>query len=283
MAEAPELAQGLSVAQLLAAVENELIPRLMLSHAGDARAAAAESPPAEPPVPPERAVWAAPAEIGAFAAWCAGGEERRMSGHVSGLLARGVGLDAIYLHLLAPAARHLGEQWVRDEVSFVDVQLGLSHLHRLVCDCGSIDFHVGDDAGPGPGGATRSILLAAAPGEMHTFGVTLAAEFFRRHGWQVSNLCGLGVDFLLERVATTHYTAAGFSLHGDGCYEALAGTIRTVRERSRNDALLVLVGGDYFARHPECVRTVGADLAADDAHRAVFAAEGALGGGAARP
>lgn len=273
MADSPELAHGLSIAQLLAAVENELIPRLMVSHADETRAAETDAEPALP----ERGAWAAHSEVAAFAAWCAAGDDRRMAEHVSGLLARNVGLDAIYLHLLAPVARHLGEQWVRDEVGFVEVQLGLCQLHRLVRDCGSVGLEVGSPLGGGDGG-TRSIMLGVAPGEMHTFGVTLAAEFFRRHGWQVSNLCGLDIDFLLERVATTHYTAAGFSLHGDGCFDALVETIGAIRERSCNASLLVLVGGDYFARHPDKVDVVGADLGADDAHRAVFAAERALHG-----
>ena len=273
MADAPRLAHGLSVAQLLAAVENELIPRLMVSHADETRVAEPDVPPAAP----ARGEWAAHSEVTAFARWCADGENRLMAEHVSALLARGIGLDAIYLHLLAPAARHLGEQWTRDEVSFVDVQLGLCHLHRLVCDCGSVGVQVAPTR-VGAEDASRSIMLGVAPGEQHTFGVTLAAEFFRRHGWQVSNLCGLETDFLLERVATTHYTAAGFSLYGDICLDGLVELIAAVRERSANDSLLVLVGGDYFARHPERVTEVGADLGADDAHRAVFAAESALHG-----
>jgi len=273
MAEAPELAHGLSIAQLLAAVENELIPRLMVSHASEGRAVEPDVAPALP----DRGPWATHGEVATFARWCADGEQQRMHEHVSALLTRGIGLDAVYLHLLAPAARHLGEQWTRDEVGFVDVQLGLCFLHRLVCECGPIGFR-GDAAGTLPAGETRSIMLGVAPGEMHTFGVTLAAEFFRRHGWQVSNLSGLETDFLLERVATTHYTAAGFSLYGETCLDGLAELIHSVRERSCNGELLVLVGGDFFARHPDMVAEVGADVSAEDAHRAVFAAERALAG-----
>jgi len=262
-----ELAHGLSIAQLLSAVENELIPRLLVSHSAELERSPvtpleAESPPHGP--------WASHSEVARFAGLSAAGEETALREHVSALLSRGVGLDAIYLHLFAPAARHLGEQWVRDEVSFVDVQFGLCALHRIVCECGPIGFR------QEPRGEPRSILLSVAPGDQHTFGVTLAAEFFRRHGWQVSNLAGLETGFVLERVASTSYTAVGFSLHNENCFAALADEIVKVRERTCNSDMLVLVGGDYFARNPATVVEVGADLSASDAHRAVFAAEKAL-------
>ena len=264
-----ERVRNLSVAQLRTAVERELIPRLLVAHSHEKAAPEAPSIPAEPPPAGE---WAAHDEVVRFASLSAAGEHERLREHVSALLSCDVGLDALYLHLFAPAARHLGEQWLRDEVSFVDVQLGLSNLHRLVCECGPIGFR------RECGGLVdaRSILLAVVPGEQHTFGVTLAADFFSRHGWRVSNLCGHGYDFIVERLASTHYTATGFSLVGEGDLDALAKAIARLRRRSRNPNLLVLVGGDFFVRHPEAVERVGADLSAIDAHRAVLATERAL-------
>ena len=261
--------RDLSVAQLRTAIERELIPRLLVAHSGEM---AAPERPGIRPEPLPAGEWAAHDEVVRFAAWSAAGEDERLREHVSELLSVDVGLDALYLHLFAPAARHLGEQWSRDEVSFVDVQLGLSHLHRLVCECGPIGFQ----REQGELTDTRSILLTAVPGEQHTFGVTLAADFFRRHGWRVSNLCGHGYDFVTERLASTDYTAVGFSMVGDGDVPRLGRAIGELRRRSANPNLLVLVGGDFFVRHPEQVERVGADLSAIDAHRAVVAAENAL-------
>ena len=256
---------GLSVEQLLAAVENELIPRLMVSHAEKlpADADAGDEPPASGP-------WASDEAVERFAARSMANEAHALREEVSALLARGVALEAVYLHLLAPAARRLGEQWTRDEISFVDVQLGLCCLHELVCHCGPIGFRRKAVGEP------RSIVLGVPPGEQHTFGITLAADFFRRNGWQVSNLCGLDRDFIVERVAGVHYSAAGFSLYGEGCLQPLIETIAAVRAASCNPSLLVLVGGDFFARNPGMVAQVGADLSASDAHRAVLDAEQAL-------
>lgn len=250
--------------QLLSAVENELIPRLLVSHSSDVDAPHTAAP--EPASGP----WADDDEVHRFAMLCIDDETDLLNRRVSDLLSGGIGLDAIYLHLIAAAARWLGEAWSDDELSFIDVQLGLCRLHRLVCECGPIGFQ--------REGAGRpwSILLSTVPGDQHTFGVTLAVDFFRRYGWQVSNLAGLERDFLLERVAATSYSAVGFSLHNEDFAGELGGLIRTVRRRSCNPDLLVLVGGDYFVRNPHLAAEHGADLTACDAHRAVAAAEARL-------
>ncbi len=252
--------------QLLSAVENELIPRLLVQHSADIDGAVTALP-APAPGP-----WAAEAEVERFALQCIDDEGDLLNRRVSELVTHGVGLDAVYLHLIAPAARWLGDAWTTDDLSFVDVQLGLCRLHRLVCECGPIGFQRDG------GGDAWSILLSTVPGDQHTFGVTLAADFFRRHGWRVSNLAGLERDFLLERIGATDYSAVGFSLHNEDYVDALSALIGAVRKRSRNPELLVMVGGDYFVRHPEEAARHGADLTATDAHRAVAAAETVLRG-----
>ena len=254
--------------QLLSAVENELIPRLLVTHATDVGPVRGDAPAAGP--------WAAPDEIRRFAELCVEDTSDLLNRHVSKLLSRDVTLEAVYLYLIAPAARHLGDAWSADELSFVDVQLGLCRLHQLVCECDSIGERRDGEAD------AFSILLSAVPGDQHTFGVTLAADFFRRRGWRVSNLAGLERDHLLERVATTSYSAVGFSLHSDGFARALPALVRRVREISANPDVLVLVGGDYFARHPRAAEEAGADLAAEDAHRAVALAEARLRAAAGR-
>ena len=252
--------------QLLSAVENELIPRLLVQHSDEVHGAVTALP------APATGPWASDVEVRRFAEQCIDDAGDLLNRRVSELVSRGVGLDAVYLHLIAPAARWLGDAWTSDDLSFVDVQLGLCRLHRLVCECGPIGFQRDG------GGDAWSILLSTVPGDQHTFGVTLAADFFRRHGWRVSNLAGLQRDFLLERIAATEYSAVGFSLHNEDFLDALPALIATVRRRSRNPDVLVMVGGDYFVRHPAEAARHGADLTAVDAHRAVGAAETVLRG-----
>ena len=46
--------------------------------------------------------------------------------------AAGVSQESLYLELLAPAARHLGDLWTEDLLGFAEVTLGLGQLHRVL-------------------------------------------------------------------------------------------------------------------------------------------------------
>jgi methanogenic corrinoid protein MtbC1 len=253
---------------LLKTVETELIPRLFVSHMMDVPVTSplVESRKTEPTPGP----WCGQKDIEAFAELCISNDPQKLDQHVTDLLARGVTLESIFLYLLAPVARHLGDRWTDDELSFVDVHLGLCRLHQLICECEAIGYR--SENMPL---LDQSILLTSAPGENHTFGVTMVADFFRRYGWQVSNLCGLDTDFLLARLSSTYYNAVGFSLHNDYNYEGLEDIISRVRSAATNKDLVIMVGGDYFMRNPEMVNSVGADIFASDGHQAVLLASNA--------
>ncbi len=250
---------------LLKTVESELIPRLFVNHMMDVPAT---SPLVENrSTVPEPGDWSADECISEFADMCIANDPSLLDQHVTDLLAQGVTLESIFLYLLAPVARHLGDRWTDDELSFVDVHLGLCRLHQLICECEAIGYRSENVSLPG-----ESILLTCAPGENHTFGVTMVADFFRRYGWQVSNLCGLDTDFLIARLASTHYSAVGFSLHNEYNYQGLADLIQHVKDESINRELVIMVGGDFFIRNPNKVDLIGADIFATDGRQAVLKA-----------
>ncbi|NJK90043.1 MAG: cobalamin B12-binding domain-containing protein [Myxococcales bacterium] len=86
----------------------------------------------------------------------------------------------IFLDLLAPVARLLGDLWLIDLCTFTDVTIGLSRLQQLVRELAPA-FEDGHDLR----GFGHRALLAPAPGEQHTFGMHLVEEFLRRAGWDV--------------------------------------------------------------------------------------------------
>ena len=250
---------------LLKTVESELIPRLFVNHMMDVPASSplVENRATEPAPGP----WGSDERVAEFAGLCIGSDPEILDQHVTDLLAQGVSLESIFLYLLAPSAKYLGDRWSDDVLSFVDVHLGLCRLHQLICECEAIGYRSENVRVPG-----ESILLTCAPGENHTFGVTMVADFFRRYGWQVSNLCGLDRDFLIARLQSTFYSAVGFSLHNEYNYDALADIIKEVKASSTNGQLLVMVGGDYFIRNPQQVEAIGADIFAIDGRQAVLKA-----------
>ena len=253
---------------LLKTVESELIPRLFVNHMMDVPAT---SPLVENrATEPEPGPWCAEDKVEQFSRLCINNDPEMLDKHVTDLLAQGVSLESIFLFLLAPVARHLGDLWLVDKLSFVDVHLGLCRLHQLICECESIGYSSENIRAP-----NKSIMLSCAPGENHTFGVTMVADFFRRYGWQVSNLCGLDTDFILARLSSTHYSTVGFSLHNEYNYDALARLIRRLKKKSKNENVLFMVGGDFFIRNPEKVGQIGADIFATDGRQAVIKATAA--------
>lgn len=257
------LSQPSQIELLLKTVESELIPRLFVNHLMDVPVTSPliENCASEPQSGP----WSTSEEISVFAELCIGDNRTQLDQHVTDLLARGVTLESIFLHLLSPVARFLGDQWLCDKLTFVDVHLGLCRLHQLICECEAIGYR--SENMPL---LDTSILLGAAPGEDHIFGITMVADFFRRYGWRVSNLCGLEPDFLLARLASTSYSVVGFSLHSERNFDGLKKIIKEVRSVAINPDIVVMVGGDYFIRETSQVSEVGADLFCMDGHQAVL-------------
>lgn len=264
----PDVRQPSQIELLLRTVESELIPRLFVSHMMEIPVTSplVENRNTEPTPGP----WCSEDAIESFARLCIGNDPIKLDQHVTDLLAKGVTLESVFLYLLTPVARHLGDCWLEDSLSFVDVHLGLCRLHQLVCECEAIGYRAESVQA-----IDKSILLSSTPGEDHTFGVTMVADFFRRYGWRVSNLCGLGSDFVLTRISSTEYSAVGFSLHGDHNYDQLAAMIAEVKKKTINTELLIMVGGDFFNRHPHMVEKAGADIFASDGRQAVLLANNA--------
>jgi methanogenic corrinoid protein MtbC1 len=102
------------------------------------------------------------------------------SAYIEAVRQGGISLENICLQLLAPAARELGLLWEEDECDFMQVTVGLCRLHQVLRVL-SAEFRVAEcESQPG-----RRILLAPIPGDQHTFGITLVAQFLRRAGWEV--------------------------------------------------------------------------------------------------
>ncbi len=184
---------------------------------------------------------------------------------------RGLSLESVFLDLLAPAARQLGEMWEEDRAGFAEVTLGLATLHQVLRELGPA--FQSEAAATGRG---LRVLLAPAPGEQHNFGLAIVAEFFRRAGWSVSGEAMTTRGELVRAVRRTWFAVVGLSLASEVRLEALADAIQAVRRASRNASVGIMVGGPIFIAHPELVRSVGADATAVDGRHAVLQASGLL-------
>ncbi len=177
---------------------------------------------------------------------------------------RGARLEDLFEHLIGPTARRLGQLWEEDVYDFVDVARGIGRLQQIIrhygCAFGSDREMVG---------GTKSLLLAALPGERHTLGLSLIREFFCREGWNVDYAVPKSMGDLVALVKSERFDGLGLSASVVLDPAELAADIRRIRAASKCQPLSILVGGRAFALRPELVDEIGADGAALSGEQAV--------------
>lgn len=259
---APAWGSGdLGLARLVQTIEGEIIPRLMLAHreAPSARSRA------------DAGLTPGPADVEELVRLVLAHDADVACAFVTALREQGVPDEALYLDLLAPAARRLGDLWSADLSDFAEVTVGLCRLQRVAH---SLRGHLLQEDEPPAGG--RRALLVAVPGEQHTFGLSLVAEFFRRAGWSVTSEPLRTAQDLLDLVRREWFSIVGLSVSGDTRMGGLASVILGVRRVSCNRAVGVMVGGRIFNERPDLVAQVGADATAPDGRQAVAQAQSLL-------
>ena len=190
-------------------------------------------------------------------------DEAAATSFVHGLRASGTSVESIYLDLLAPTARRLGDLWSDDACGFAEVTMALGRLQLVLRDLSHmlVRDHADQDL-------LGRVLLACPPGEQHSLGLFMVAEFFIRDGWGVRVGPPLSESDLLADVRATWYDAVGFSVSCASRLDHLKREIRRVREASLNPRVLIMVGGTTFNDHPDLVSRVGADASAINAELA---------------
>lgn len=252
---APSGARRREVPRLLDTIEVEIIPRLMLVHGAGS---GVQELPGGAAVTLHDA-----AELARIAM---NHDVSVVASFVEVMRARGVPLESVFLDLLAPAARLLGELWNSDLCSFADVTIGLWRLQEVLYELTS-PVRVTDRDGGG-----RRVLLLPSPGDQHTFGLVMVAEFFRRAGWEVTNCtCATAAD-LARIVRREEFAVVGLSSSCEDRLDNLSASIKALRGASRNRGVAVMVGGAPFVAHPDWATGVGADATATDARQATIGA-----------
>jgi MerR family transcriptional regulator, light-induced transcriptional regulator len=246
--------------ELARAIEAEIIPRLLLSHlAGRTIKTLVEAP-----KPIESAVFTEP-QIAEFSELVRSKSLTQAIVYIDALLDKGMSTETMILDVLSPSARHLGILWEEDKITFVDVTLGLSRLQQLLRVYGpafEADFAQSHQG--------HRILLAAMPGEQHTFGMSVVEEFFRRDGWDVHSESNVSRGFLLGRVKEEWFDVVGLSASGDASVALLTPLIAAIRDAALNRQIRVIVGGCPFLAEPANALALGADMVACNGREAVL-------------
>lgn len=245
-------------------LEHEIIPRLVEAHRSDAEQGASND---------QLSGSIVHAEVERFTESLVRGDEPALMATLSALRERGLSVEQLLIDLLAPAARHLGHMWCEDRCYFTDVTIGLGRLQRMMRE---LSPAFGTEVAHPPNG--RRVLLVRAPGEQHSFGLSMVAEFFRRAGWEVVS-AGEGEDAdPVTAVRREWFDVVGFSAGSEARLDWLPACIAAVRRSSCHREVAVLVGGPVFTLRPHLARQVGADATASDGSEAPGLAESLLAG-----
>lgn len=247
------------VSQLFKTIETEIIPRLMLAHGQGA----------DCPVLPDIGSDGPDARtVAEFTRMVVEQDGEVAAAYVEVLRAQGTPLETLYLKLITPCARRLGELWEADLCDFTEVTVGLWRLQQVLRGL-SPAFREEHQAAP----TGKRILLVPAPGEQHVLGLIIVGDYFRRGGWDVWGEPPATSDDLPGVVRNESFDVVGLSVGCEVRVDVLAEEIRAIRKASRNHGLVVMVGGPLFVKYPELVAAVGADATARDGRDAVLQAQ----------
>ena len=235
---------------LLPLVEAEIIPRLIQAHSHrDNKNNEAKLLPAD--------------EVVAFTKAILLQDSTVANEQIAKLRSHGLTLDAVYLYLLTPAARYLGELWESDACSFTEVTLGMWRIQQMMYDLSPV-FHASRKPLASPGKQPR-ILIATLPGSQHSFGLSMLSEFFRSEGWTVLAIPAPEERELLEALVNNWLDVFALSVSLDRELDNAKNIIEFARKRSCNPEISVIVGGPLFVNNPELADSVGADGTSLDA------------------
>ncbi|MFM7341717.1 MAG: B12-binding domain-containing protein, partial [Betaproteobacteria bacterium] len=214
---------------LMRTVEVEIIPRLVRAH----------SQPAQASVSPQ--------DLEHFTDQLLNADDAALHQSLQNLRQRGVSVQGLFLDLLTPAARRLGDFWTCDSCSFTDVTVAMGRLQQLL-RANSSAFGL-NNISQGRA-ADRRVLLMPCPGEQHTFGLSIVAEFFYRAGWDVTTSFMQPSASLAQLVERQWFDVIGLSLGDLDGLGRLNDCVRQIRRASTNPQVPILVGGSVFILNP---------------------------------
>ncbi len=189
------------------------------------------------------------------------------------ILARGHSVEALFVHLLAPAARLLGEYWEQDRADFVDVTMGLWRIQEALHGLSALIPGRGFANGP-----AKSALFAPIPGDQHSFGASMLGEFFALNGWDALALVAPTASDIYAECTGRHFDIVGLTVSCDCPSAQISDLVRALRAVSMNSNMHILLGGSAINARPSLVQNCGADGTAKDAAGALIFADQLVAG-----
>ena len=165
---------------------------------------------------------------------------------------KGASVETVYIAYLSEAAKTLGQWWEEDLVSFAEVTAATGHIYAVMR--GLKPMFQSDAPTP----AQPSAFFTAVPGETHLLGVSMAADLFRKQGWDIAFKREFDHDEIVQYAAHSQMPLIGLSAGGEHCLAPLARLVVALRI-SVPDAS-IMVSGAILSTSYESVKSLGIDI-----------------------
>ncbi|RBI73139.1 hypothetical protein DQW77_09835 [Roseovarius sp. TE539] len=184
---------------------------------------------------------------------------------LSALVSSGVTSEEVFQSYVPDAARRLGELWLNDQATFVEVTVGASRLQALFRRQGSDASGRWLDRSIPLG---QSVLMITPQYEQHSLGAFVAADNLRRHGLWVHMAIGLNYQEIAEMIITSRFAMVGITASTWNSVEKTAKIIEYIRANVEEVPPIVI--GGYAASDRQGVEKLsGADYVVMSAREAI--------------
>lgn len=188
---------------------------------------------------------------------------------ISHMLASGISTSELHRTYIPAAARHLGELWVQDKASFVEVTVGAGRLQALFRERRE---EIGDRWTERLIPLGHSVLMVVPEFEQHSLGAFVAADQMRRYGLWVHLGVGLEKAEIAELLEARHFSMLGMSV---ATWNSVVNTTEIVDYLRSNvkDLPPIVIGGraatESETGRDKAIGRTGADFAVRLAREAV--------------
>ena len=169
---------------------------------------------------------------------------------VAEMAATGTTLGEITDLYIPECARRIGDLWVSDQCSFVDVTIAASRLQRLLRTTAR-----GFDPAVFLQHPPERALIVIPEGEQHTLGGALAANQLQRAGIGAEIAVGAEDKNLRSQIASTSYALIGISVGSEKSLDGLGALIDMILNVWEQPPAFLL-GGWAIDTYPDAIETL---------------------------
>lgn len=156
------------------------------------------------------------------------------------------------------AARRMGEAWHEDEMTWMDVSIGVGRLQSLLREIGAA--WVADQAGDTGHG---TVMFIVPDREQHTLGPMVATGQLRRYGVSVCLRIAPSHAEMRNLMASRRFDGVMISVSTRDKLETVAKTVQFLRTLTTHK-MPIIVGGAVMAKAEDIASSTGADFSSND-------------------